>query len=134
MQQIFFLKNQYRFFLPAIAFVIVSTILFTLPASAFPNENWYDRIPIFDKWVHVGIFIILSFLLCRAIYKLKPLSGKLIRYFILIGVLCLFYGIAIEYIQLYWVAHRTFDLGDIIADGAGAAAGVLYSFKRYIKK
>ena len=55
-------------------------------------------------------------------------------YFILIGILCLSYGIAIEYIQLYWVPHRSFDLGDIIADAAGAAAGVLYSIKKYIKK
>ena len=87
----------------------------------------------FDKWVHIGIFIILSFLLCRAIHKVKTVSGKLKNNFILIGTICLFYGIAIEFVQQYWVAYRSFDFGDIIADGAGAAAGVLYSFKRYIK-
>ena len=40
----------------------------------------------------------------------------------------------IEFVQKSWIPNRSFDIGDIIADGAGAAAGVIYSFKRYIKK
>ncbi len=127
------LKNKYWFFFPAIAWLIVSTVLFTLPASAFPRETWTDEIPIFDKWVHLGIFIILSVLACNAVYKTNKLSEKLFGKFILIGMLCLLYGVAIEYIQLYWVPFRSFDLGDIIADGVGSLLGVIFSVRRYKK-
>ena len=50
------------------------------------------------------------------------------------GIICLCYGIMIEYIQRYFIPNRSFDVGDIIADGVGSLAGVIFSFKRYIKK
>ncbi|MGK2864229.1 MAG: VanZ family protein [Chitinophagaceae bacterium] len=127
------MKNKYWFFFPAITWLIVSTVLFTLPASAFSREKWTDNIPIFDKWVHLGIFIILSVLACNAVYKTNKVSEKLFGKFILIGMLCLLYGVAIEYIQLYWVPFRSFDLGDIIADGVGSLLGVIFSVGRYKK-
>lgn len=134
MQQTFFLKNQNRFILPAIGWLILSTVLLTLPASAFPKEKWYTQIPMFDKWVHIGMFCIMAGLLCWGIYKKKTFPLKLKYDFVFMGVLCLIYGIAMEFVQRYLIPNRSFDMGDIIADGAGAAAGVLYSFKRYIKK
>ena len=133
MQQIFFLKNQNRFFLPAIGWLFVSIVLLTLPGSAFPDEDWLDKLW-FDKWVHIGMFGIMVVLSCWGLSKRENFSKKLKRHFILIGILCLIYGIAMEFIQKYWVPNRSFDMGDIIADGVGAATGVVFSLKRYIKK
>ena len=104
----------------------------TIPGSAIPEEEWLDKLW-FDKWVHLGMFAIMTFLFCRGISKKEKFSKNLKHHFILIGVLCLMYGISMEFIQKYLVPYRSFDAGDIIADGAGAAAGLLYSFKRYIK-
>lgn len=87
----------------------------------------------FDKWVHIGLFGVMAVLLCWGIGKKKK-SAKLKHDFIRMGVFCLIYGIAMEFVQRYLIPNRSFDIGDIIADGAGAAAGVVYSIKMYIKK
>jgi VanZ family protein len=134
LQQIFFLRNQIRFLLPAIAWVITCTILLTLPASAFPKERWYTKIPMFDKWVHIGLFAILAFLFCWGIIKKEIATSRWRSQFIQTGIICLLYGIAMEFVQRYFIPNRSFDIGDIIADGVGAAAGVIFCFKRFIKK
>ena len=76
----------------------------------------------------------MTVLFCWGSVKQEKGSKKINRHFILIGILCLICGIMIEFVQKSWIPNRSFDIGDIIADGAGAAAGVIYSFKRYIKK
>lgn len=133
MQQTFFLKNQNRFILPGTGWLIFTTILLTLPVSAFPKERWIIKIPMLDKWVHIGLFAIMAVLFCWGFYK-KKFSGRLKHSFITIGIYCLVYGIIMEFVQKYFVPNRSFDMGDIIADGAGVAIGVVYSIKRYIKK
>ena len=40
----------------------------------------------------------------------------------------------IEFIQRNFIPNRSFDMGDVVADGVGALVGVFYSIKRYIKK
>lgn len=133
LQQILFLKHK-QFFFPAIGWLILSTILLTLPASAFPREKWYTKIPMFDKWVHTGMFGIMAVLLCWAVYKNKTFPGKLKNTFIALGVSSLVYGIIMEFVQRYFIPNRSFDTGDIIADAVGAAAGVMFSIVRYKKK
>ena len=39
-----------------------------------------------------------------------------------------------EFIQKFFIPNRSFDLGDIIADGVGCVVGVFVSTTRYIKK
>jgi VanZ family protein len=131
--QILFLKNQYRFLLPAVTWLIVCTILLTLSTSAFPKEKWYTKIPMFDKWVHIGLFAILSFLFCWGIYKITVPIFEKKKQFIQTGILCLLYGIVMELVQRYFIANRSFDAGDVVADGVGAFLGVFYSLKKYIK-
>ena len=111
----------------AITWLIISTILLTLPGNDLPSEDWLDKIG-FDKWVHIGMFSVLTWLWCLAI------KTKTRQVFFLIGTLCLIYGAGMEFIQRYFIPNRSFDIGDIIADGAGAALGVFYSIRRYIKK
>jgi VanZ family protein len=134
LQQIFFLKKQNRFLIPAIAWIIVCTILLTLPASAFPSDTWYSKIPMFDKWVHIGLFSILAFLFCWGIFKKEIIESKWRNQFIYTGIICLLYGIAMEFVQRYFIPNRSFDIGDIVADGVGAFGGVFFSIWRYIKK
>ncbi|MGZ8557116.1 MAG: VanZ family protein, partial [Chitinophagaceae bacterium] len=71
---------------------------------------------------------------CRGISKKEKFSKNLRQHFLLIGLLCIIYGIAMEFVQKYLVPNRSFDIGDVIADGAGVATGLLYSIKCYIKK
>ena len=120
-------------FIPAITWFIISVVLLTIPGSAFPKENWLDKIW-FDKWVHIGMFAIMVTLWCWAVLKMYSVSTRLRTVFIWIGLLSLSYGVGMEFVQKYFINNRSFDLGDIIADAVGSSLGVFFSIKRYIKK
>jgi VanZ family protein len=119
--------------LPGAGWLIISTILLTLPGSAFPKENFLDKI-FFDKWVHIGLFAIMVFLFCWSFRKKNFSLNKLKRVFYLIFFLVVAYGISMEFVQKYYVPNRGFELGDIVADTIGAGLGLFYSVRRYIKK
>ncbi|RYY55684.1 MAG: VanZ family protein [Chitinophagaceae bacterium] len=130
-----------RSFLPAILAFILSVILLTLPGSSFPSENWMGNIHL-DKFIHVGMFGGLTFLACWGFYCrfTDNAAGTAInktalwRSFIYVCITAIAYGIIMEYVQRDFIPNRSFDSGDILADGAGAVLGMLYSRYRYIKK
>jgi len=128
------LKTYFTLF-AAIAWFITSIILLTLPGSDFPKEDWLDKIW-FDKWVHIGMFALLVILWCLAMRSLKKNISyqNTIRLFWIIATLFLGYGIIMEFIQKNFIPLRSFDIGDIVADAVGCAAGLIFSVKRYIKK
>ncbi len=80
------------------------------------------------------MFMALVILWCRTAYKKDILPGKLKLIFLVVALLFIGYGIVIEFVQQNLVKNRSFDLGDIVADVAGAAFGWIYSTGRYIKK
>lgn len=125
-------KIKPSFFYPVI-WLIISIILLTIPGTAFPKENWLEKIW-FDKWVHIGMFAIMVFLWCWALLRMTLAKVKLKNAFILSAILCLVYGIGMEFVQKYFVVNRSFDNGDIIADGVGCLAGLYYSTSRFITK
>ena len=82
------------------------------------------------------MFALMVILWCFAwlSFKRNNSSRNLKRVFMVIAIIFLGYGIAMEFVQLYFVAHRSFDFGDIVADAVGCAAGMIFSTRRYIKK
>jgi len=122
LQQIPQLRNTWSLLL-AISWFVVTTVLLCLPGSAFPKEKWFDKIWL-DKWIHIGLFAILAFLWCRAA---PGESLRKIPIFIQIAFYCLLYGIAMEFIQKYFIPNRSFDVGDIFADGIGSTLGSVFS-------
>ena len=130
--EIISLKKIHYSILPAIVWLIISTVLLILPGSAFPKENWLSRIW-FDKWVHIALFGILVLAWCYGIPRSTIVTTRK-KIFLLITVLAICYGIIMELVQHYLVANRGFELGDIIADALGSFAGFAFSSYRYIKK
>jgi VanZ family protein len=124
------LKKGYLALTAAIVFFIISVVLLTLPGTAFPQENWLDKIWA-DKWIHIGMFSILVTLWCLA---LRARRNNLRKLFLTIAIVFLGYGIAMEFVQLYFIPFRSFDVGDIAADAIGCALGWLFCTRRYIKK
>ena len=124
--EIILLKNNFRWLLLAIGWFILSTVLLTLPGSKFPKEDWLSKIW-FDKWVHIFLFAVLTWLWCMVV-------PRQLKNLILAGILCLAYGIIMEFIQGYCIPNRSFDEGDIIADAVGCLIAVVYCRGRYIKK
>lgn len=120
-------------FLPAILWLIIATILLTLPGSAIPKEDWLDKIW-FDKWAHTGMFFIMVFLWSRAMSKKNRHSEVKKRAIIKITIAALLYGIGMEFVQKYFIGNRSFDIGDIAADAAGCGIGLIYSLRRFTKK
>lgn len=109
----------------ALGWLFIISILFFLPGSALPKENWLDQI-YFDKWVHAGLFAVLIFL-WRSSFNLSFSYYNLLLLF-----WALIYGLLVEFIQLYWIPNRSFDLYDVLADMAGGSIGLLV-WLRYIK-
>jgi VanZ family protein len=109
-----------------VGYFIIITILFCLPGSALPKENWLTRIG-FDKIVHFCFFAALLFLWRIAFDQAhRNLSALLL-------ICASVYGLLIEIIQAEWVPNRSFDLYDVVADAAGAVMGI-YVWWRVYKK
>lgn len=99
----------------AVVWFLFTTVLLVIPGNALPKGPPID-IPFFDKWVHVLLFAVLSWLSC--VFA----TGQGDRFKILAAVIV--YGIAMEFVQKYLVVNRSFDLVDIVADSLGAWLGV----------
>jgi VanZ family protein len=127
------LKRFSWYSLPALAWFLLCTILLTIPGSKLPKEDWLDNIWMFDKWIHIGLFGILAFLAGRAYYQNISFTQRT-SFIIICGILCLAYGILMEFDQKYFIPNRSFDLGDITADGIGSFLGAWFSARVYIKK
>jgi hypothetical protein len=118
---------------PAIGWFILCTLLLCLPGSRFPKYNWLSEIQ-FDKWVHVGLFSLLVLFLCWGFWSRSTGSTNFLKPFLLFSVVATAYGIGMEYVQENFVANRSFDVGDIWADAAGAGIGGWFSGWRFGKK
>lgn len=92
--------------------------LFFLPGKAFPQAgNWMGAIH-FDKWVHLGIFALLTYITCWTV------NVKNFKFFVLVCMVAAAYGLIVEFIQDHFIPNRSLDLGDWAADIAGSLAGI----------
>ncbi|MFN2438833.1 MAG: VanZ family protein [Chitinophagaceae bacterium] len=116
------IKSQRHIF-PIIYFICIS-VLFFLPASAFPKSNWLSAI-YFDKWAHIILFFGLALLCCWGFFIVEK------KHFIVLFGLLAIYGLVIEIIQDQFIKNRSFALGDWVADIAGSSSGILIWYLRY---
>jgi VanZ family protein len=124
------LKNTKSAFLLAPAWFVFTTVLLCLPGSVLPKENWFDKIWL-DKWVHISLFSVMVFLWC---WLLSYTAKNKNKSFLQIFFYCCLYGIAMEFVQKYFIPNRSFDVKDMLADAIGGAFGWLASVKVFIKK
>ncbi len=121
------MKLKITLFIPAILWVIITTVLLVLPGPDIPQVSFLDEI-YFDKWVHAGLFGGMTFLFCFPFIKNFTASKKLM---ISIAIICALYGVAMEYVQKYFAFERDFDYYDMIADSVGAIIG--YYISNFLK-
>ena len=106
----------------AIAWTILIFIGCSLPGKDLPPISLFDH---FDKIVHFVFFFIFALVWMLAIGR-KGLQTKHYMFIILISV-C--YGFALEYYQVNFVAGRSWDVWDGVADGIGAVVACLFARK-----
>lgn len=116
----------FKSFLPAILFFILTVILLCLPGSTLPKSRWLADIHA-DKIAHIGMFGLLCVLwsmpLRSGVVSIKQKKQWFGR------ILCagIAYGVAMEFVQKYFIPNRSFEIMDIIADSTGCLTGYLVS-------
>jgi VanZ family protein len=125
-------KISIKKFLPGIAWFFIVLVLTCLPGRDIPKIGWLDKI-YFDKWVHIAMFGGLTFLFCWPVYNSDFPTQKRINYFIKIAIVASAWGLAIEFIQRFYIAGRSFDLLDWAADTLGALIALWFCIKKFIK-
>jgi len=106
-------------FIPGIAWFFILLFIMTLPGDEIPKVDWLERIS-FDKAVHIGTFALLAILFCWPLNKSGFNTKERLGFFIKISIAVSLWGLAIEFIQKYFVHGRSFDLLDWAADTVGA--------------
>jgi len=105
-------RPSWTFFL-ALTWTIIIFIGCSLPGKEIPKLGLFAH---FDKVVHFSFFMVF-FILWSIRFK-GNFRTNLIILFIAIA-----YGFLLEFYQLYFVAGRSFDVWDGVADSAGALVG-----------
>lgn len=122
--------NTYR---PGIAWFFISAVLLLMPGSDLPETvDWLDRI-YFDKWVHIFIFGLMIFLFHSPLFKSSLPASKKISFGILIAICFIAWGLAVEFLQKYYVPSRGYELSDWAADCAGVVFGSAFTYKIFKK-
>lgn len=118
--------------IPGIAWFFLVLVLLCLPGTDLPTiDTWLNDI-YFDKWVHAGLFAVLTFLFIYPVAKLnQPVAVKKIAA-IKIALAACIWGITTEYLQKFFVPQRAFDLLDWAADSLGVAIAYIFCYKKYL--
>ena len=103
-----------------IAEVVIIFVLLSLPGNNFgDHSSWFKEFPV-DKLVHMILFGSLALSIFFYFEASTLIILKSIRAKALALIVCIVYGIAMEYYQKYFVPSRGFEVADMLADAAGA--------------
>jgi VanZ family protein len=126
-----FLIKKYPF-APGILFFLISISLLTLPGETMPYVGWFN-FPQRDKFIHYCLFFTLCSLFAIPVkYRTSTKQAGIVW----LAIVCLIgigYGVAIEFVQKWWIPNRSFEALDIVADATGAVAAFGYCYMRFIR-
>ena len=123
----------FKNFIPGIAWFFLVLVLMCLPGDDLPKvADWMSAI-YFDKWVHIGLFFVLSFLFMHATDKTEKTAKSKWAHFLKIALALSVWGLTTEFIQKFFIPGRSFDLLDWAADSAGILLALLVCKRLYLK-
>jgi len=113
-------------FLP-LGWTVLTIVLLCLPGSAIPGNGIF-AIKGIDKIVHIILFGGIELFWGYFWLNRQSTREQWRKLMILIAFLVIGLGIGLEFLQLYYIPGRTFDIADILADAAGALLALLFLF------
>lgn len=117
------MTNSFKTLVWVIFEFVLIFILLSMPSSGEPGKGWVSYIldlPYADKVIHVGLFGSLALSLFFYFEQYSNISFRSTRTKALSLILCILYGIGMEFYQKYFVPSRGFEVGDMLADAIGA--------------
>lgn len=104
--------------------LVLVFVLLSLPGNDFNDHtSWISKImalPYADKVVHMGLFGSLALSVFFHLEMLTNTRYKTTRAKAIALIICILYGIGMEYYQKYYVPSRGFEVLDMLADAMGA--------------
>lgn len=89
------------------------------------ENDWLSRI-YFDKWVHVGLFTVLGALFMYPVLRSGWPAVIKKNWFLKIALSVCTWGLAIEFIQKFYIPGRSFDIFDWLCDSLGAFIALIF--------
>jgi VanZ family protein len=125
-------KIPFKRFLPAVLWFVIVMVLTCMPGKDVPDISWLDSIN-FDKWVHMGLFGGLTFLLCWPLKTSVYSRRERVHLFIKIALVSSIWGLIVEFLQRFYIPGRDYDLWDWAADSLGSFLALLICLKYFVK-
>jgi len=117
------MTNSFKTLVWVIFEFVLIFILLSMSSSGEPGKGWISyllELPFADKIIHVGLFGSLALSLFFHLEQYSNISFRSTRTKALSLILCIVFGIGMEFYQKYFVPSRGFEVGDMLADAMGA--------------
>jgi len=120
-------------FIPGMAWFFLILVLICLPGSTIPPvDTWLNDI-YFDKWVHAGLFGMLTLLFIYPVSRLALSTGTKRNIAIKMVLAACTWGLTTEFIQKFFIPGRSFDLYDLAADSFGILTAYTWCRIKYLR-
>jgi len=117
-------------YIPGIAWFFIVLVLVCTPGPDLPEVgDWFGKISA-DKFIHAGIFGMLSFLFMYPVGVSTVDKKQKLNWFIKIAIATALWGVITELLQLFYIPGRSCSVLDIIADCVGAV--LAWATSRYL--
>ena len=132
------MTNSFKTLVWVIFEFVLIFILLSMSSSGEPGKGWISyllELPFADKIIHVGLFGSLALSLFFHLEQYSNISFRSTRTKALSLILCIVFGIGMEFYQKYFVPSRGFEVGDMLADAMGALLALPFfnGVKRFIQ-
>ena len=129
------MTNSFKTLVWVIFEFVLIFILLSMPGSEIQGTSWISiilHLPFADKIIHMGLFGSLALSLFSHFEQYSNISFRSTRTKALSLILCILFGIGMEFYQKYFVPSRGFEVGDMLADAMGAL--VALPFFNWVKQ
>jgi hypothetical protein len=116
------MKPTFKYYGPAILWALFILVLCSWPIGKVAGSPLFFAG--FDKFVHCGLFFVLTVFCCTGFIRIKKLHRLPYSPAFIITLIAIGYGLLIEVLQKYIFTWRGFEWNDLFADTIGICMGV----------